>query len=103
MEPPLYSTEYSRGFGTLYTAVYRPADGVVTYHWPGVDLDAVVRRVPRGHVHAAASASRPPRDGLLQRAGRDRDRLAVHAARASVQRNAITSAISSGSSALPRG
>ena len=51
MEPPLYSTEYSRGFGTLYTAAYRPADGVVTYHWPGVDLDAVVRRVPRRHVH----------------------------------------------------
>jgi predicted choloylglycine hydrolase len=35
MEPPLYSTAYSRGFGTLYTAVYRPADGIVTYHWPG--------------------------------------------------------------------
>jgi len=35
MEPPLYSTAYSRGFGTLYTADYRPAEGVVTYHWPG--------------------------------------------------------------------
>jgi len=35
LEPPLFSTEYSRGFGTLYTAVYRPAEGVVTYHWPG--------------------------------------------------------------------
>jgi predicted choloylglycine hydrolase len=34
-EPPLFSTEYSRGFGTLYTAVYRPAEGAVTYHWPG--------------------------------------------------------------------
>ena len=26
---------YSRGFGTLYTAVYRPAAGTVSYHWPG--------------------------------------------------------------------
>jgi predicted choloylglycine hydrolase len=35
LEPPLYSTEYSRGFGTLYTASYRPAAGTVTYRWPG--------------------------------------------------------------------
>jgi hypothetical protein len=30
----LYNTAFSRGFGTLYTAVYLPDDGVVTYHWP---------------------------------------------------------------------
>jgi predicted choloylglycine hydrolase len=35
MAPPLFSTEYSRGFGTLYTAAYRPAAGTVSYHWPG--------------------------------------------------------------------
>ena len=35
MAPPLYSTEYSRGFGTLYTAEYHPATGTVSYHWPG--------------------------------------------------------------------
>ena len=35
LRPPLYSTEYSRGFGTLYTAEYRPAAGTVSYHWPG--------------------------------------------------------------------
>jgi predicted choloylglycine hydrolase len=32
--PPLHSTEYGRAFGTLYTAVYRPKDGVVDYLWP---------------------------------------------------------------------
>jgi predicted choloylglycine hydrolase len=32
--PPLRSTEYGRAFGTLYTAVYRPNDGVVDYLWP---------------------------------------------------------------------
>jgi predicted choloylglycine hydrolase len=30
----LYSTAYERGFGTLYTAVYRPAEGWVEYRWP---------------------------------------------------------------------
>ena len=34
LEPPLYTTEYSRGFGTLYTAVYTPASRHVRYRWP---------------------------------------------------------------------
>jgi predicted choloylglycine hydrolase len=36
LEPPLYSTDYDDGFGTLYTAAYRPADGAVEYRWPGL-------------------------------------------------------------------
>ena len=35
LAPPLYSTTYEMGFGTLYTAVYRPAQGTVEYRWPG--------------------------------------------------------------------
>jgi predicted choloylglycine hydrolase len=31
----LYSTAYERGFGTLYTAVYLPAEGRAEYRWPG--------------------------------------------------------------------
>jgi predicted choloylglycine hydrolase len=34
LRAPLRSTEYGRAFGTLYTAVYRPNDGVVDYLWP---------------------------------------------------------------------
>jgi predicted choloylglycine hydrolase len=34
LEPPLYSTDYDGGFGTLYTAAYRPAEGAVEYRWP---------------------------------------------------------------------
>jgi predicted choloylglycine hydrolase len=34
LRPPLHSTEYGRAFGTLYTAVYRPKEGVVDYLWP---------------------------------------------------------------------
>jgi len=36
LEPPLRSTSYSQGFGTLYTAAYFPAEGRVEYRWPGV-------------------------------------------------------------------
>jgi predicted choloylglycine hydrolase len=32
---PLRTGAYDRGFGTLYTAAYRPAEGTVTYLWPG--------------------------------------------------------------------
>ncbi len=35
LSPSLRSTDFEGGFGTLYTADYRPDDGVVTYRWPG--------------------------------------------------------------------
>jgi predicted choloylglycine hydrolase len=35
LKPPLYNTAYAAGFGTMYTAAYRPKDGVVDYVWPG--------------------------------------------------------------------
>jgi predicted choloylglycine hydrolase len=35
LKPPLYSTAFERGFGTLYTAVYRPRRGTLELHWPG--------------------------------------------------------------------
>lgn len=34
LRSPLYATRFHEGFGTLYTAEYRPADGVARYHWP---------------------------------------------------------------------
>ncbi len=34
LRPPLYSTAYRRGFGTLYTAVYQPSSLNVEYVWP---------------------------------------------------------------------
>ena len=34
LRPPLFSTSYAQGFGTLYTAVYRIGEGVVEYRWP---------------------------------------------------------------------
>jgi predicted choloylglycine hydrolase len=34
LRPPLYATRFGAGFGTLYTAEYRPAEGIARYHWP---------------------------------------------------------------------
>jgi predicted choloylglycine hydrolase len=31
---PLYNRKYSKAFGTLYTALYRPKEQVVEYIWP---------------------------------------------------------------------
>jgi len=35
LRPPLYSTSFSEGFGTLYTAIYWPKKGIAEYRWPG--------------------------------------------------------------------
>ncbi|MCJ7630413.1 MAG: carcinine hydrolase/isopenicillin-N N-acyltransferase family protein, partial [Longimicrobiales bacterium] len=34
LQSPLHNTAFSRGFATLYTAVYQPDHGVVDYFWP---------------------------------------------------------------------
>ena len=34
LKPPLYSLAFDRGFGTLYTAAYRPREGRLSLHWP---------------------------------------------------------------------
>ncbi|WP_030661380.1 C45 family autoproteolytic acyltransferase/hydolase [Streptomyces rimosus] len=35
LKPPLYRSVDEQGWGTLYTARYRPVEGRVTYYWPG--------------------------------------------------------------------
>ena len=44
LRPPLYSMAFGHGFGTLYTAEYRPARRRMILHWPDaswtLDLDA---------------------------------------------------------------
>jgi hypothetical protein len=34
LQKPLYNTKFKEGFGTLFTAVYQPAKGVVEMRWP---------------------------------------------------------------------
>jgi hypothetical protein len=35
LAPPLLARRWDEGFATLFTAAYRPAHGVLEYHWPG--------------------------------------------------------------------
>jgi predicted choloylglycine hydrolase len=57
LEPPLYNTAYDEGFGTLYTAVYRPVDGAVDLRWP----DATWRQAIESFEEGTLSRSRSSR------------------------------------------
>ncbi len=35
LEKPLYNTMFKEGFGTLFTAIYKPAEGMAELRWPG--------------------------------------------------------------------
>ncbi len=35
LRPPLYATDHAGGFGTVYTAAYRPAEAALELRWPG--------------------------------------------------------------------
>ncbi len=48
LRAPLYSTAFNAGFGTLYTAAYRPARGTVALHWPGVEWPLDLTRFETG-------------------------------------------------------
>lgn len=45
LEPPLHLPRGTRGWWTLYTAVYRPRDRSVALHWQGATLRQTVDRV----------------------------------------------------------
>jgi predicted choloylglycine hydrolase len=34
LDVPLHNTDYPQKFGTVYTAVYKPLSGTMSYHWP---------------------------------------------------------------------
>jgi len=38
LKAPLYNRKYSLGFGTIYTSVYRPKEGVLELRWPDIKL-----------------------------------------------------------------
>jgi predicted choloylglycine hydrolase len=64
LRPPLHNTDYEGGFGTLYTAVYRPSAGSVDYRWPGAswghavdDFREATRVVELGEAALTTSAA----------------------------------------------
>ena len=65
LRDPLYATRFEHGFGTLYTAVIRPDERSITYHWPG--HDPWIHRLDQ------------PVDGGITVTLHSRDRVADHA------------------------
>ncbi|MFD1344133.1 C45 family autoproteolytic acyltransferase/hydolase [Litorisediminicola beolgyonensis] len=51
LKPPLYSTAFHHGFGTLYTAVYRPRKGQIEIRWPGTVWSHSFRKFEEGARH----------------------------------------------------
>ena len=50
LRSPLYATRFHEGFGTLYTAEYRPAEGGVSYHWPERTWEHALDQVQGGSI-----------------------------------------------------
>ncbi|MFW8595546.1 C45 family autoproteolytic acyltransferase/hydolase [Cribrihabitans neustonicus] len=50
LKPPLYSLAFDRGFGTLYTAAYHPAERSVDLLWPGRTWRQQLDRFETGHL-----------------------------------------------------
>jgi predicted choloylglycine hydrolase len=57
--PPLYSTGYDMGLGTLYTAVYRPGDLSIEYRWPGSVWPHTVHGFASGQHHVSLGTYAP--------------------------------------------
>ena len=51
LRPPLYTTAYDNGFGTLYTAAYRPVSGTARFIWPDGELPLGLRDFREGERH----------------------------------------------------
>ncbi len=46
LAPPLHVPGFTRGFGTLYTAAYRPDEGAMTLNWPGLSRRVALDDMP---------------------------------------------------------
>ena len=49
--PPLFRSDYRRGLGTIYTAVYHPLEGRVHYCWPGHSMELSFDHFEEGSVN----------------------------------------------------
>ena len=57
LRPPLYATRFGEGFGTLYTAEYRPGEGVARYYWPGQTWEHSLARLGTDSIKLGLGAS----------------------------------------------
>ena len=58
LRPPLYATRFHEGFGTLYTAEYRPAEGVARFHWPDRTWEQALDQVQPGSIQVQLGGPR---------------------------------------------
>jgi len=57
LRPPLYATRFGEGFGTLYTAEYRPGEGLGRYCWPGLTWEHSLDRLGPGRIEVRLGPS----------------------------------------------
>ena len=60
LQAPLFQTHYTRGYGTLYSAVYRPSSGQVELHWPGRSWVQHIDRFASGRMQVDYVDATPP-------------------------------------------
>ncbi len=56
LDSPLYATRFHEGFGTLYTAEYRPVEGVARYYWPDRTWEHSLDQVELGTIQVQLGA-----------------------------------------------
>jgi predicted choloylglycine hydrolase len=59
LREPMYATKFHDGFGTLYTAEYRPGEGSAIYHWPERTWEHSIDGVAEETVHLLLGDDRP--------------------------------------------
>jgi predicted choloylglycine hydrolase len=67
LRPPLRSTDYRRGFGTLYTAILRPGAGTVEYRWPDLSWQHSVAQVQEGTRTLTLETATPEAGPVIER------------------------------------
>jgi predicted choloylglycine hydrolase len=59
LRSPLYASRFHEGFGTLYTAEYRPSEGVARYHWPHDTWEHSLDQVESGSLQLRLASPSP--------------------------------------------
>lgn len=69
LRPPVFQTSFARGYGTLYTAVYRPVAGTAELVWQDFRWPQSHADFREGACVASYGDAHPAAPGLAQRAG----------------------------------
>ncbi len=65
LRSPLYATRFHEGFGTLYTAEYRPAEGIARYHWPDRTWEHSLDQIESGHAQVQLGSALGPQSAQV--------------------------------------